>query len=1415
MYAHLRWSMVVGAWALVAARAPQVHAVDWQLLSESADGLRLRVEVRIPPPMRAEVQLDGLRFARFDVPDTRPIGSPGAPLLAEATQWLGLPRGGTATVRVVESDIRDMGSVLLLPRAIQSVRYPEGASPDDPSSGLPSVELVYDAQRYVADGARGTPVRLGAVGHLRHQQIVPLLVSPLLYDPSTQRLRIVRRLLLEVVIRTGPRMLGAGSDAAIARAVTPRSWERIYAATLLNATSAQRWQFTPEPVQRIGAPLKSGLLRPGLLGEDEWKLRVRSTGPVRVRARTLRSAGFPDGEPIERLRLVLKRFNPAQPLDATIVEIPILVEDVDADGMFRDGDAFVFVAEHPRDDDTAGERAARYSFDNVYWLSLADAGTPARMPVRPPLAGAAPGPQRFDKELVLEEDKYLNQWVYCDEGELYFTMDRSTSVATKTLTTPGRASDMDLRVCVETQQDWLRRPYRLLVRLQSGRSILLGASNGRSPNVPRGVCPQRIELCGTVPAAQVEPGLVTVVLTPEDTDEHDFPNTTPFVDLIRLEYVSDYTANGNVVECTSAGAEGPTAFTMSGFTAAPLLALDITDRKAPASFDLSGALSGGTLTLTDDVPSGTLRRYLVLASSGVPALGIDDIELDAPDPILDELRPPSLGRYDVVVVAHDDFADDAALMEWKSFRESQGHRVRIIATSDVYDAFNGGLLHYDPIYNFVRTAYDNWGISYLMVVGDGSEDAAGLNPASGPNFVPSKMVYFPVIASGGGGGSEYRNDMNERHYGKMNGDAWPDLLVGRLPVSNTQELRNVIDKILLYENPPSDDDSSWRKRVVMFSDDEWVVRPATDGGGGFRHQRGCQEWNFFWSIQRACETVDQAFPGDLRCVPFYLHTFSDSLATSVPEHTPVPDSLVPSVCLDSSYASPHRRARAETNYYIFDVSAALADTVGEGALFLALQSHAARSVVADERIIYQRMPFEPLYHNDGKPFVFFGLGCHLNEFGVVGEDATPYGDALGEMFVTYPRSAAVASYASTGFEYLHENNRFHENMWRTIFNKLYFRGVGGGSVNSDTLESNWTLSALTQISEISHGSPDLVDRYSLLGDPLLQLDAGVPRFEVAEPQNGILYQDGRVRPIDPAQPVRFSITINDEQGIDSLWVEQRFAAGNVEPVPDVFITANIDTAAQIVAKRSFNVDFSVLFTECNFDLHVGARDVAGRISEWVGSASFPQVGRLLANGVPVQDRDNVEAVVAFRYEYDACAPRPDLQLSVFLDGHRIEPTEIGADEHGIQWFMDFGWDVGTGRHTLQFHADGREALRIDLIVPGQLGLSNVLAFPNPFAGATRIFFNLDSQIAGGMLRILDLNGRMVRHFDLAHPGVVQVLGTAPPGGIGSIQDMNYVEWDGTDGVGDPVANGVYLYELRVEDVTGHALRKLDKLVVMN
>jgi hypothetical protein len=564
-------------------------------------------------------------------------------------------------------------------------------------------------------------------------------------------------------------------------------------------------------------------------------------------------------------------------------------------------------------------------------------------------------------------------------------------------------------------------------------------------------------------------------------------------------------------------------------------------------------------------------------------------------------------------------------------------------------------------------------------------------------------------------------------------------------------------------------------------------------------------------------------------VLFPLREWSNRLYTGRPPelrveaHRPVsPDTLA--FCRAENL-QPH--TNDETGFYLGTVAPALADSVGEGALFLALQSHANRVVVSDEAVMNTtELPFLPNFRNHGKPFVFFGFGCHLNEYGDFDEDRARAtgGDALGEKLVLEPLRGAIASYASTGYEFLTDNNYFHEHMWNVIFNKRYETTFDGTPVDADTIASRWLLSELLQISEVRAplGARDITRRYVLLGDPMLRLDGGVPRVRVDEVVNGFLQQNNRLVVRDRSRPVGFDLTVSDEQGIDSLWVVQRFTGGVTTPIDSVTTTALLDTLPQVRAKRSYRVAFQIDIEQCNFEVVVGARDLGGRVTEFVARVLFDQ--RLVANGVPVQTGDRIDPRTLFRFEVNGCDSIPNLPLQVFLDDSLYTAVDRRpADSTYVNWKAEFTpASLAAGSHTLRFVYDGQELAVYTLDVGGLFGMAETLAFPNPMRKnhrVTRIYFHLGTPIAGGWLRILDVNGRTVQRYDLRDPGIVKSDLEVPAGSIGTGvgQDdthWNWVEWDGRDRAGDLVANGVYLYELQIQDGGGKAQRKRDKLVVM-
>jgi hypothetical protein len=1420
-------------------------AAEWRARSVAADGSRLELEIDLPIPRRAETTLDGQVFTELWFPGFVPDATPGAPDLYMDARLVALPPGGRARVQVLESRIEDLGTLRLAPRpfaVVETVAQARGAGDEF----LREVRR-FDARAYAADGAKVEPVRLGTPGVLRHQPVVALEIRPVLYDPATGRTRLVRRLRVAIDITGGTR-----APRAAAAVATPPAWERLYGGALVNAASAEAWRQAPARAAQVGGALKSGLLRPGLLGEEEWKVRVRETGPHRVGGAALAAAGFPPSAPVGQLRLVLRRFDAAQPLDPTILEIPIQIIDADGDGAFETADSFLFYGEHPRDDTTSEDPLPRYTQENVYWLSLATSGTPARMPVRTPLAGATPGPASFAQQLAFEQDRAMNVFVYGDNDdlgdveEMYFWTAAgrvvqvggmtTAPVARVTVPVPGRAPGADVQLCVETQEELDNAAFTLLAQASGRDSVLVATNPGTTPT--SAAPPARQTTCGSVPAAALAGTDLRVIVRPQQAL---VGFGIPFLDRIGVAYTATYTAVGNRIRCTSGGAAGATEWSIAGFTDPALRAFDITAPKAPAAFDLAGAFSAGTLRLTDDVPAAVTRTYLVVADAAIPAA---TVAVDRPERddlrLLEDLATAPAGSYDCLVVVADELADEPTLAEWKAFREAQGHRLRIVRTSDVYDAFRGGLPHYGAIHRACQLAFRNWGIAYVALVGDGSEDASHILSGSGANLVPSRVRYFWVTGSSETTGA-YRNDSNDKYYAQVEGppgDRNPDLLVARIPASNPTELRLVLEKTMRYETPQPGDDGAWRKRVLMYADDEWVRR-SVPAVSLFAHRRGCSEPGFERGIVQASDVVDGAFPGDLHAVRFLLRHHSDRMGTGadprvpfIPEHRPVdPDSIF-DYCTTDGQA--HVVGGPETAFYVGtqpgQVGRALVDSVGTGCLFFALQSHASRVVVGDEGVLSARRdrPYEPFFDNPGKPFVFFGFGCHLNEYGQPNEDAFGFqDDALGELLVTTDSRGAVATYASTGFEYLQANTQYHTLMWRVIFEKRFSRAIGGGTVQPDTIAARWGLAELTTIAEIQYGAgdADIIARHVLFGDPMLRLDGGFPRIPRPDRiTNGFLQADNRLVVLDRNLPLGLELTVRDEQGIDSLWVVRRYPGGSSVPIPNVTITALADTAAAIRAKRGYRIAFEVLVDECNFDIVVGARDLAGRVTEFIGHVFFEQ--RLIANGVPIQSRDRVDPRTTFAFEIAGCTPiPPPLPLEVYLDGAllRADQVTLRSDPEMVNWTAEFSPQLANGTHSLRFVYAGTDFATYDVQVGG-FGMSEILAFPNPLTdrhAVMRIYFHLGEPIAGGHLRVVDVNGRTVLRRDLTDTGVVQSDVAVPPGQIGSSVGQGETRWnyvevfrDGLDARGDALANGVYLYELQIRGLSGQTQSKRDRIVLM-
>jgi prepilin-type processing-associated H-X9-DG protein len=185
--------------------------------------------------------------------------------------------------------------------------------------------------------------------------------------------------------------------------------------------------------------------------------------------------------------------------------------------------------------------------------------------------------------------------------------------------------------------------------------------------------------------------------------------------------------------------------------------------------------------------------------------------------------------YDLLIIAPDDFS--RALKPLVDHKNAMGISTKFVTLDEVYDRmFWHGRDNPEKIKFFIKTAYDQWGISYVLLVGDFRRIPvryvynADIEGYPEPCFI-SELYYADLYDSAG----EFSSwDSNENGvYGEWHGasaedtdiDLSPDIYIGRLACTNVVEVKTMVNKIIEYETTAYG--SSWFQRIVVVGGDTY------------------------------------------------------------------------------------------------------------------------------------------------------------------------------------------------------------------------------------------------------------------------------------------------------------------------------------------------------------------------------------------------------------------------------------------------------------------------------------------------------------------------------------------------------------------------------------------------------------------
>jgi len=312
----------------------------------------------------------------------------------------------------------------------------------------------------------------------------------------------------------------------------------------------------------------------------------------------------------------------------------------------------------------------------------------------------------------------------------------------------------------------------------------------------------------SVPAGTVTNGMIE--LTVCNAGGTQVANDFMVLDLI-VRYPRRYVARDRMLMCS--GGTNP-VIAAGGFMTPHLTVWDVTAPALPVVLtdvcvEHDGAGGYQVLLACGD----TATRYVVFDCGAegwfAPSVcGVRDVDWMAPGemPELAIVTPPR--RW------WPGFAETVAPLA--AFREAQGLRARVIDAEDLYNAFTDGLTHPEAFRKFSAAGFTQPGgpvLRYLLFAGHGGSDyKLEVFPPGGGGAYPSLFPLY-LVSHVEEGAQAALLLPNDPVLGDVQGDAVPEVAVGRFLATNAMELASMVEKTIRYELT-----ETWKRKAVFACD---------------------------------------------------------------------------------------------------------------------------------------------------------------------------------------------------------------------------------------------------------------------------------------------------------------------------------------------------------------------------------------------------------------------------------------------------------------------------------------------------------------------------------------------------------------------------------------------------------------------
>ncbi|MBK6963923.1 MAG: type IX secretion system sortase PorU [Bacteroidales bacterium] len=422
------------------------------------------------------------------------------------------------------------------------------------------------------------------------------------------------------------------------------------------------------------------------------------------------------------------------------------------------------------------------------------------------------------------------------------------------------------------------------------------------------------------------------------------------------------------------GQQGVVEYRISDVTT-PFLLWDVTDPIQPGYINVTA--SGGQVVFK--ALADTLREYIICDGQGyLKPVFVEKVA---------NQNLHALVSYDMVLVAHPDFAQEAARLA--TFHSQKNNfNVLVVQPQAIYNEFSSGMQDISAIRDFIRMYWKRSQGSpnprFLLLFGDASYDPKN-RQNNNSNFIPtfqSPESLHPVTS--------YVTDdffgCLDDNEGGLSSDV-PDIGIGRLPVQTAEEATMAVDKIIHYVTETEKVNGDWRNVITFVADDG-------DNGDGNVH------------MQQA-----------------------DMLATLI-------DTTYRSYNLDKIFFDAYPQVSTPGGQRIPDASAAINQRMDKGALIVNYTGHGGEVGWAHERVL-EMADIKSWTNYDRLP-VFMTATCEFSRY----DD--PAMQSAGELVFLNANGGGIALFTTSrptfGTPNFSLSRSFYDIAFKRINNEMPYLG---------------------------------------------------------------------------------------------------------------------------------------------------------------------------------------------------------------------------------------------------------------------------------------------------------------------------------------------------------------------------------------